>query len=221
MSEHITDNEFRQYFDILFSGTRNEDDADFVNDIDAHVAECDRCFEKMQAIRLLMQGFSSSPDLAADLVNMEFPETLARPAFSIQKAFAGVKVVKEELEGKIRMLADTLSDKMNVVFSPCHLPLADVRGDHEISIDDGTLNDLLYSDMEIPLEEGRKITLRCRNAGSSGQIRLYVYSNFEVNFILASGEDILRPEKRDFDRAVNEYVWVYKLDGQEFELTAR
>lgn len=261
MSEHITSNEFRQYFDILLSGTRNEEDADFVNDIDAHIAECDQCFEKMQAIRLLMQGFSSSPDLARSFINMEFPETLAKPAFDIEKVFMGIKLkiektvvaqrrdfekksiakinlreaeahyrketpLLEQLKPKcgketIQILADTVSDIMNVTFVPRRSMLAAARGDDEIRIDGSAINDLLCSDMEIPLEEGRKITLRCRNMGSSGQIRLYVYSNFEVGFILASNEDILRPEKRDFDRVVNEYVWVYKLDGQEFELTAR
>lgn len=221
MSDHITGDELKQYFEIVLAEAPNEDDADFVNEVETHAAECSYCFEKMQAARLLMQGFSSSPDLAASFIDAEFPESLARPAFDIQKVFAGVKVVKAELEGKIRMLADTLSDKMNVVFTPCHPSLAAVRGDHQISTDGGTLNDLLYSDMEIPLEEGRKITLRCRNTGTSGQTRLYVYSNFEVDFILASGENILRPEKRDYDKAVNEYVWVYELDGQEFELTAR
>lgn len=221
MSDHMTGDELKQYFEIVLAGTPEEDDADFVNEVEAHAAECRDCFEKMQAVRLLLQGFSSSPDLAASFIDAEFPETLARPAFDIQKAFAGVKLVKAELEGKIRMLADTLSDKMNAAFTPFHPSLAAVRGGHDISIDGGTLNDLLYSDMAIPLEEGRKITLRCRNAGSSGQTRLYVYSNFEVDFVLAADEEILRPEKRDYDSAVNEYVWVYQLDGREFELTAR
>lgn len=220
MSEHITGDEFKQYFNILFSGAPDENDADFVNEIEAHAAECDHCFEKMQAIRLLMQGFSSDPDLAGTFVTAEFPETLTRPAFDIKKAFMGVKVVKAELAGKLQMLADTLSDKMQAVFVPCRPALAAARGEDGAGTDSGAVNDLLCSDMEFPLEAGRKITLRCRSMGQTNKIRLFVYSNFEVGFKLVSGGEILCPIKKDYDKAANEYVLVYEPDGDGFELTA-
>lgn len=227
MSEHITSNEFRQYFDIMLSGTRNDDDADFVNDIDAHIAECDQCFEKMQAIRLLMQGFSSNPDLARSFLNTEFPETLAKPAFDIKKVFMGVKLKIEKTVARQRdfgekitqILADTVSDKMNVTFVPRRSMLAAARGDDEIGIDVSAINNLLGSDMEFPLEGGRKITLRCRNMSFSNEIRLFVCSNFEVSFKLTSDGKVLAPMKNDYDRIANEYVRVYELDGDEFLLT--
>lgn len=221
MSEHITSNEFKQYFEIMFSGTQGEDDADFVNEIDAHVAECDHCFEKMQTVRYLMQGFSSSPELANSLISAEFPATLAKPAFDIKKVFPGVKVVKAELAGKIQMLADTVSDRMNAVFVPYNSAIASARGEDglEIGMDSNAINDLLYSAMEIPLGDGRKITLRCRNTGAANKTRLFVYSNFEVDFRLTSGGRVLEPMKSGYDRSANEYVRVYELDGDEFELT--
>lgn len=221
MSEHITSNEFKQYFEIMLSGTQGEDDADFVNEIDAHIAGCDHCFEKMQTVRYLMQGFSSSPELANSLISAEFPETLARPAFDLKKVFPGVKVVKAELAGKIQMLADTVSDRMNAVFVPCHPMPAAARGEDglEIGMDSNAINDLLYSAMEIPLGNGRKITLRCRNTGAANKTRLFVYSNFEVDFRLTSGGRVLEPTKSGYDRSANEYVRVYELDGDEFELT--
>lgn len=221
MSEHVTGTEWKQYFEIMQAGTPNEEEADFVNDIEAHVVECDLCNEKVQAIRYLMDGFSSNPDLAASLISAEFPETLAKPAFNLQKAFAGVKMVKAAWEGKVRVLADTLSDKVNVIFSPGSPSLAAARGDQEADTEGGALNDLLYSDMEVPLEEGRKITLKCRNVDPASHTRLYVYSNFKADFLLVSDEGVLSPVKNDHDKAANEYVWVYELDGQEFELTAR
>lgn len=228
MSEHITSNEFRQYFDILLSGTLNEDDADFVNDIDAHIAECGRCYERMQAIRLLMQGFSSSSDLARSFINTEFTETLVKPAFDIKKIFLGVKLKiektvarRKDLEKEIaQILADTVSDKMNATFVPHRSLLAAARGDDEIGFDGSAINDLLCSDMEFPLEGGRKITLRCRNVSFTNEIRLFVYSNFEVNFKLISDGRILDPAGKDHDIAANEYVLVYELDvGDEFLLT--
>lgn len=228
MSEHITSNEFRQYFDILFSGTLDGDDADFVNDIDAHIAECGQCFEKKQAIRLLMQGFSSSPDLARSFMNAEFPETLAKPAFDIKKIFLGVKLKIEKMaaqrtgfgEGITQILADTVSGKMNAAFVPRRSMLAAARGDDETSIDASAINDLLCSDMEFPLEGGRKITLRCRNMGSSNEFQLFVYSNFEVDFKLTSDQKVLDPVEKDYDIATREYVLVYELyEGDEFLLT--
>lgn len=221
MSEHITGNEFKQYFAILLAGTPNEDDADFINDIQAHVVKCDCCSEKMRAVRLLLQGFSSDPDLAEELVNIEFPETMAKPAFNLQKVFAGVRLAKIGLAGEIRMLADTLSDRINAAFIPNRFSLGAVRGDGEPDLESDTLNDLLCSDMEITLEDGRRIVLRCRRAGASGQIRLFVYSNFKADFLLASGGEILSPLIDSYDRAANEYVRLYELDGEVFELTAR
>lgn len=236
MSEHITNNEFRQYFDILLSGTLDEDDADFVNDIDAHLAECDQCFEKMQAIRLLMQGFSSNRNLAKTFINTEFPETLARPAFDIKTVFMGVKLnIKKtvvqgnpflsRLESKCgeeitQILADTVSDKMNAIFVPHRNVLAAVRGDDEIGIDGSAINDLLCSDMEFLLEGGRKITIRCRNQSFTNKNRLYIYSNFEINFKLASDGKVLEPAEKDHDIVTNEYILVYEFDdGDEFLLT--
>lgn len=221
MSEHITSNEFRQYFEIVLSGVPDEEDADFVNEIEAHVAGCQQCFEKMQTVRYLMQGFSSSPELADSLIGAEFPETLARPAFDIKKVFLGVRMVKAELAGKIQILADTVSDRMNAAFVPCNSTLASARGEDglEIDIDSNVMNDLLYSAMEFPLEGGRRITLRCRSTGSSDKIRLFVYSNFEVSFQLTSGERVLCPVRSDYDRLADEYVCVYELDGDGFELT--
>lgn len=221
MSEHITGNEFRQYFGMVLSGAPSEDDAEFVDEIDAHVAGCQHCFEKMQTVRYLMQSFSSSPELADSLLGAEFPETLARPAFDIKKVFPGVKVAKAELAGKLQVLADTVSGRMHAVFAPCNPALASARGEDGpgIGMDRNAINDLLYSAMEVPLEEGRKITLRCRSMGSSDKIRLFVYSNFEVSFQLTSGERVLCPVKSDYDRLSDEYVCVYELDGDEFELT--
>lgn len=226
MNEHITSNEFRQYFDILLSGTLNEDDADFMNDIDAHIAECDQCLERMQAIRLLMQGFSSSPDLARSFINTEFPETLTRPAFDIKKIFIGVRLkiekkVAEFEKRKTQVFADIVSDKMNATFVPQRSMLAAARGNGEIGIDGSAINDLLCSDMVFSLEGGRKITLRCENMLFTDGIRLFIYSNFEVNFKLTFNGNIYFPVKKDHDIATNEYVLVYALDGDdEFLLTA-
>ena len=219
MSEHITRSELKRYFEIIFSKNRTDDDLDFINEIDAHVAECDDCFEKMQEIRILVQGFSSDLSLAKALINSEFPEPLYKPAFDIKKAFAGVKAVKVDLAGKIQFLADTLSDELNAVFVPHGVALAAARGEEQVNVDESSLNDLLHADMEIPLDDGRNITLRCRNAGD--KVRLFVYSNFEVEFSLTDGESQLEPIKKEYDSAAGENVWVFEISGDSFELKVK
>ncbi len=219
MSEHITGDEMKRYFDIICAGTAQAADADFVEEVDAHVAECDGCFEKMRAARLLLQGFSSGRDLAEAFLRAEFPEPFNRPAFDIRRAFGGIKLAKAELAGKLQMLADTLSPRMDARFFPCTPALAAVRGAGDGG-GEGALNDLLRSEMALPLAEGRRITLRCREAGASGSVRLFVYSNFDAEFTLYADGGILQPERSGYDRAAGEYVCVYGLDGSEFTLTA-
>ena len=60
MTVHITRDELIRYFEIVFSENPTEDDSEFAEEIDAHVAECDECFSKMQMMRIMLQGFSSS-----------------------------------------------------------------------------------------------------------------------------------------------------------------
>lgn len=218
MNEHITDKELRQYFEIILSGMPEEGDADFADEIEAHAAGCGFCSERMQTVRFLMEGFSSNPHLAEALIHAEFPETLVRPAFDVRKAFPGIKVIKADLAGKIRMLADTLSDRLNVTFTPCPATVRGGNGEEDGGV---ALNDLLCSDMEIPLEEGRRIALRCRNAGPSDRIRLYVSSNFEADFLLASGGGVPCPAKTAYDEITREIIRIYELDGEEFTLTIR
>ena len=219
MSEHITRSELKRYFEIIFSKNKTDDDLDFVNEIDAHVAECDDCFAQMQSMRTLVQGFSSDASLAKALINSEFPEPLYKPAFDIKKAFAGIKVVKADLAGKIQLLADTLSDKMNAVFVPYGPALATARSEKQVDIDESSLNNLLYSDMEIPLDDGRKITLRCRH--KNDKIRLFVYSNFEVEFVLTEGINEVEPIKKEYDSAIGENVWIFDISGDSFELKVK
>ena len=219
MSEHITKSEISRYFEIVFSKDKNDDDLEFINEIDAHAAECDECFQKMQAMRTLIQGFSSDASLAGALINSEFPETLYKPVFNVKKAFAGIKVVKANLAGKIQLLADTLSDKMNAVFVPYGPALAAARGEKQVNIDESSLNNLLYSDMEIPLDGGRKITLRCRN--TNNKVLLFVYSNFEVDFCLTEGTTVVEPIKKEYDSAVGENVWMFDITGDSFELKVK
>lgn len=220
MSKHITGDEMKQYFDIICAKSPEGEYADFVDEIDSHVAECDCCFEKMRAVRLLRQGFSAQPDLAAAFVRAEFPESLAHPPFDIAKVFQGVRLVRAELEGRIQMLADTLSGRMNAAFSSCGPVFAAARGAQDCSADDGAVNDLMRSDMEFALSGGRRITLRCRNTGGPEAVRLLVCSNFMAEFLLTSDGTEIRPLQRDYDAAAEEYVWVYELDGGEFILRA-
>lgn len=219
MSDHITDSEWKRYFDIAHAGMIQEEDADFMEEIDAHVVECDQCFEKIQAMRLLLHGASSSPELAEAFIQAEFPEILSKPAFDIRKAFVGVRMVKERIGGGVQILADTLSGALNARFLSGNPALAAVRGNQEAGEEDGALNDLLHSDMELPLADGRRITLRCRSIASAGDIRLFVYSNFAVEFTLYSDGEILCPVSEDYDKAAGEYVRIYELGGSVFELT--
>ena len=221
MSEHITRNELNRYFEIVLSKDQSEDDLEFINEIDAHVAECDDCFAEMQAMRLLIQGFSSDASLANALMKSEFPEPLYKPAFDIKKAFAGVKAVKGVLAGKLQILADTLSDKMNAVFIPSTPALAAARGEKQVDIDESSLNNLLHSDMEIPLDGGRKVTLRCRKAKNLDNIRLFVYSNFEVDFVLTAGENVVEPVKKEYDPTARENIWMFDIEGDSFELRVK
>lgn len=219
MSKHITGSELKQYFDIIYGGDIQEDDADFVDEIDAHAAGCEYCFERMQAVRVLMRSASSGPDMTEAFMQAEFPEPLSRPSFDIRKAFAGIRFVKEKLEGRVHILADTLSGMMDARFLSGASALSAVRGVQDADGGDGALNDLLRSDMELPLADGRKIVLRCRVGDSQENIRLFVCSNFEAEFMLCSEGEILCPVREDYDKVAGEYVRVYELDGSIFELT--
>lgn len=218
MNEHLTHYELNRYFGVILSKNKSDDDMEFINEIDAHVAECNDCFGKMKAMRLMIQGFSSEVSLANALIDSEFPEPLYKPAFDIKKAFAGIKMVKGVLSGKIQILADTMSDKMNAVFVPRSPAFAAARGEKQVNIDESSLNNLLYCDMEIPLDDGRKITLRCRNTGNSDRIRLFVYSNFEVDFILTEGTTVVEPAQKEYDSVAGENVWMFNITGDSFEL---
>lgn len=219
MSEHITTEELKKYYNIFCAGEMWEEDAGFVDEIDAHAAECEQCFERMEAVRLLMRGFSSDPELAGEFLRMEFPQPLGKAPFDIRKVFVGIRIVREEAGGRIQMLADTLSDRMNAVFSPYSPALAASRGNQDEPVG-GALNDLLRSDMALPLAEGRQITLKCRKIGNSDQIRLFIYSNFDADFTLHSDGKNNSPARKEFDQETGEYVWVYELDGGMFALTA-
>lgn len=221
MPEHMTRAERDRYFAIICSENQSEAELEFVNEIDAHVAECDDCFAEMQAMRLLIRGFSSDASLANALLRSELPEPLYKPAFDIRRAFAGVKMVKGVWAGRIQILADTLSDKMNAVFVPGSPAFAAARGENQADFDERALNDLLRSDMEIPLDDGRKVTLRCRAASRSDQIRLFVSGNFEADFVLTAGAETVEPVKKEYDPAAQETVWMFETDRDAFELRVK
>lgn len=212
MSEHISQAEMVRYLRLsVSSGSATADESDFVSEIDAHMAECDACFERMHAARLMTAGILSDRGLT-EACSAATSGTAVQNLSAAGRMRLRIKVAKDELAAGLRALAASLSDRMTLTFAPSPLSFAAARGDRTET--DYVENDLLSSRMSMEYD-GRRVSARCEPGDTEDEVLLYLYSGDDLSYAVTCGGEELSACQKNYDPILNEYTAVYRIGKGE------
>ncbi len=194
---HISRDELKKYFELKAS--KYAENADFIDEIDAHLSECDDCFREFKAVQALWFGFNSSPDAAHKFV-------------SNKNTFLKIKIAVDNM---IRVISAQIDGIANLRYTP-NSAVA-VRGENKSPTNK---TDLLYNDLIITDDCDKNIRIYCRQ-GSNGGFILNITSDKKTEFNLTKDGDLILPKYEKFDDVLGEFITSFELENGDFDLTSR
>lgn len=205
MSEHISKKELFRYITLISKKDKDyNSNIDFINEIEAHTAECPDCFNKVEMARLLTVGMLSDKDVLTSYKKTDSNNKQLNNSVVI----LNIDLIRNTISGRYNALATVTNESTEFLLVPNLSPTVSTRGD-DIA-EEFAANDLVASNIELKYDN-KKIIVRCEDISEKSEVLLYIYSAEDVDLKLYCDNKELFLLRKNYDSTVNEYIWVYKV----------
>lgn len=212
MSEHISKKELFRYITLISKKDKDyNSDIDFINEIEAHIAECPDCFNKVEMARLLTVGMLSDKDVLTSYKKTDSNNKQLNNSVVI----LNIDLIRNTISGRYNALATVTNESTEFLLVPNLSPTVSTRGD-DIA-EEFAANDLVASNIELKYDN-KKIIVRCEDISEKSEVLLYIYSAEDVDLKLYCDNKELFLLRKNYDSTVNEYIWVYKVSEGKITL---
>lgn len=197
MHNIITKSEMERYF-MAITGEPSVEDQDFVQEIEAHAAECDECFERLEAFRLLYFGFAFNPAAVARIVTSN----------QSQSVFA--KLIIASVNG-IKQISDVISKNIHAV---------DISGSGALAFGTRAADDTSFSTANkgFSTDDGG-IIVKLESNPFTGEQMLFIYSKNDIPITVRCNDKTVKCSGKLYDDIMEQYVFTYPLDDGEYDIS--